>query len=93
MESELSIRRRRLRFRAWHRGTKEADYLIGGFVDSRLSSFTLSDIDWVEALLAEQDADIMAWIMGVTPCPPQYDGPLMQDMQRLDYVPDPGSYA
>ncbi|HEX6101764.1 MAG TPA: succinate dehydrogenase assembly factor 2, partial [Alphaproteobacteria bacterium] len=32
------IRRKRLRFRAWHRGTRETDLLFGGFADAHLAA-------------------------------------------------------
>jgi antitoxin CptB len=93
MSEELEIRKRRLRFRAWHRGTKEADLLIGGFIDSRLPSFTDADVQWLELLLDENDVDIMAWMTGTKPPLAAFAGGLMADMQKLDFVPQPGSYA
>jgi antitoxin CptB len=93
MSEELEIRKRRLRFRAWHRGTKEADLLIGGFVDSRLSAFCDAEVLWLELLLDENDVDIMAWMTKTKAPPPAFAGGLMPDMQTLDFVPQPGSYA
>lgn len=87
------IRLKRLRFRAWHRGTREADYMIGGFFDARHTGWTAEQLDWFEALLEEQDVDIMGWAMGSIPCPPEWDGPMMHDMRRMDFVPLPGSGA
>ncbi len=93
MTIDLEMRKRRLRFRAWHRGTKEADYMIGGFVDSRLAVLSEVDINWLELLLEEQEVDIMGWVFGSKPCPPHFQGPLMLAMQKMDYIPEPGSYA
>jgi antitoxin CptB len=93
MNDELDMRKRRLRFRAWHRGTKEADLLIGGFIDSRLADFTSEDVTWLELLLDENDVDIMAWMTGSRAPPPAFAGGLMADMRKLDSVPQPGSYA
>lgn len=80
-------RLRRLKFRAWHRGTKEADLMIGGFFDAHAASFTQEQADLFEALLEEEDVDIMAWAIGTLPCPARYEGPMMEAMRRLDYVP------
>ncbi|MCW2350134.1 succinate dehydrogenase assembly factor 2 [Sphingobium sp. B12D2B] len=80
-------RLRRLKFRAWHRGTKEADLMIGGFFDAHAASFTQAQADLFEALLEEEDVDIMAWAIGTLPCPARYEGPMMEAMRRLDYVP------
>ena len=80
-------RLRRLKFRAWHRGTKEADLMVGGFFDTHSASWTEEQADWFEALIEEEDVDIMAWAIGVLPCPSQYEGEMMQMMRKLDYVP------
>ena len=83
---DLEHRLRRLRFRAWHRGTREADLMIGGFADRYASDWTEAEMIWFEALLEEQEVDIMAWAIGTQPVPPAFDGPLMKAMQRLDYI-------
>jgi antitoxin CptB len=82
----IAARKRRLQFRASHRGTKEADMMIGGFVESRVNDFTTDDIIWLEKLLEEQDVDIMAWITASKPTPDFYNTVLMQAMQKLDYL-------
>lgn len=84
---DRDIRLKRLRFRAWHRGTKEADLLIGGFFDRFAAGWSAEEIDWFEALLEEQDVDIMAWAIGTQPVPPRWQGPLMERLRMLDYVP------
>ena len=80
-------RLKRLRFRAWHRGTKEADLLIGGFTDRYAAGWGEAEIAWFEALLDEDDVDIMAWAIGTCAPPARYEGPLMMAMRRLDYIP------
>jgi antitoxin CptB len=80
-------RLKRLRFRAWHRGTKEADLLIGGFADAHAAGWSEAEIAWFEALLEEEDVDIMAWAIGTQAPPARYDGPLMTAMRKLDYIP------
>jgi antitoxin CptB len=80
------IRLKRLRFRAWHRGTKEADLMIGGFFDMHGQSWDEGQIDWFEAFLEEQDVDIMGWAIGAQPVPERWDGPMMRTMMTIDYV-------
>jgi antitoxin CptB len=82
-------RLKRLRFRAWHRGTKEADLLIGGFYDAKHSAWDEPAMDWFEALLEEQDVDIMAWAIGTAPPPERYQGASMQDLQTINYIKHP----
>jgi antitoxin CptB len=79
-------RLKRLRFRAWHRGTREADYMIGGYFDRHHADWSDEQIDWFEALLGEEDVDIMAWALGTQAPPERYEGPMMSALRLLDYV-------
>jgi antitoxin CptB len=76
----------RAKFRAWHRGTREADYLVGGFFDHNHAQWDDDDLSWFEAMLEEQDIDIIAWALQAQPVPLNYAGPMMRSMQKLDYV-------
>jgi antitoxin CptB len=78
---------KRLRFRAWHRGTKEADLLIGGFFDAHGAGWDAAERELFEELLHEQDVDIMAWAMGTAPVPERYAGSIMAALKILNYVP------
>ncbi len=83
---DLEFRQRRLAFRAWHRGTREADLMIGGFADRHSASWGIAEIDWFEALLEEQDVDIMAWAIGKATPPERFEGDQMAAMRKLDYI-------
>jgi antitoxin CptB len=82
----LAPRLSRARFRAWHRGTREADYMIGGFFDRHHGGWSEADLGWFEALLEEDDVFILAWALGAAEVPEKFAGPLMQALQDLDYV-------
>jgi antitoxin CptB len=82
-------RLRRLKFRAWHRGTREADYMIGCFFDRHHAGWNEAEIDLFERMVEEDDVAIMAWALGTEPVPAVYAGPLMDAMIRLDYVDIP----
>jgi antitoxin CptB len=82
-------RLKRLRFRAWHRGVREADYMIGGFFDAYGEGLDESGMAWFEALLEEQDADIMAWAIGTAEPPERYRGAMMRRLQDLNYIKHP----
>jgi antitoxin CptB len=84
-----SPRLKKLQFRAWHRGTREADYMIGCFFDRFHTGWGETEITWFEALLDEDDVEIMAWALGVEPVPERFAGPQMIVMQKLDYVEIP----
>ena len=93
LRMELSLDRdsrlKRLRFRAWHRGIKEADLLIGGFFDAHAAGWGEAEIAWFERLLEEQDVDIMAWAIGAVPAPAAWDGELMRRLKRVNYIKHP----
>ena len=65
----LDARRRRLVFRATHRGTYENDLMIGGFVRANLASFGADELDALEALLELPDTDLADWLTGRQPIP------------------------
>ena len=75
-----------LRYRAWHRGTREADYMIGRFFDAHHADWDASTRQCFAALLDEPDVDIMAWAIGTQAVPDRFAGPMMQAMQQLDYL-------
>jgi antitoxin CptB len=77
---------RKLHFRAHHRGTREADALVGGFFDQRAKSWTADETAWFERLLDEQDVDILGWALGTHDPDPAFDGPMMDALKRLDYI-------
>jgi antitoxin CptB len=82
-------RLKRLKFRACHRGTREADLMIGGFFDAHAAGWSAADLDWFEALLEEQDVDIVAWGMRTAEVPDRWNGPMMASFQRLDFIASP----
>jgi antitoxin CptB len=79
-------RLRRLRFRAWHRGTREADYIMGCFFDCHYRQWGDAEVAWFEALLREEDPDVLDWIMGAQAVPERFAGAQMAALQKLDYV-------
>lgn len=87
--NDRDLRLRRLRFRAWHRGTREADFVVGGFFDRYSGGWNEDEMAWFEALIDEQDVDILAWAMGTASAPARYEGAMMDAMRRLDFVEIP----
>jgi len=78
---------KRLRWRAHHRGTKEADILIGSFFDTHVGSWTEAERSVFAAMLDEQDVDILYWATGTAEAPERYRGTVLQELQKLDYIP------
>ena len=80
---------KRFHWRAHHRGTREADFMIGGFFDSCHVNWTKEDRAWFGALLDEQDVDIMAWAIGTAEPPERFAGEMMLSLKNLDYIKHP----
>ncbi len=74
---DIAIRRRRLRYRAWHRGTREMDLVLGPFADAHVEALEGPELDRLEALLDEEDTDLLKWVMGQEPAPDSADTELL----------------
>lgn len=79
--ADLDTRRRRILFRATHRGTYENDILIGGFVRARLATFSESELDALEAVMELPDAALADWLTGRAPIPAAHDGAMLRAMR------------
>ncbi|MGN6159741.1 MAG: succinate dehydrogenase assembly factor 2 [Devosia sp.] len=75
---DLPLRRRRLRYRAWHRGTREMDLVLGPFADAHVEGYGAAELDRLEALMDEQDTDLLKWVIGQEPPPADADTPLLR---------------
>jgi antitoxin CptB len=70
---DIAIRRKRLRYRAWHRGTKEMDLVLGPFCDANIERFGTAELDRLEALMDEEDPPLLKWVMRQEEPPPHVD--------------------
>ena len=80
-EETSEIQRKRLKFRAWHRGTRETDLLFGGFADRHLAVLDEGQLDRFERLLENSDPELYAWLTGREPIPPEHDHDVMALLQ------------
>ncbi|ANU08165.1 succinate dehydrogenase assembly factor 2 [Paraurantiacibacter namhicola] len=85
-QHDLATRLARAKFRAWHRGTREADYMIGGFFDRYSATWSETELAWFEDLLDEDDVDVMAWALRTQDVPEKFAGPQLVALQKLDFV-------
>jgi len=74
-------RLKKLKFRAWRRGFREADLILGPFADTHVSTFSPAELDAFEALLEVPDQDLYAWIVEREPTPPEWDGELIRQIK------------
>ena len=77
-EDDLDIRRKRLIYRANHRGTKEMDILVGGFANAALGRLSAEELDQFERLLDVPDQDLYGMIVADAPVPPALDHTVMR---------------
>lgn len=73
----VAVRRKRLRFRAWHRGTKEMDLLMGPFADDHIAGLDDGQLAEFEALLSEPEPDVYGWITGNAAPPARLGGTIL----------------
>lgn len=73
----MDERRKKLKFRAWRRGFREIDLILGPFADQRLPQLDKNGLDAFEALLHAPDQDVYDWITEAAPAPPEFDTPTL----------------
>ena len=78
----LDNRRRRLLFRATHRGTYENDLLVGGFVQARIARFSEAELDALEDVMELPDADLADWLTGRRPIPDELDSLMLRAIRK-----------
>ncbi|NJM30740.1 MAG: succinate dehydrogenase assembly factor 2 [Rhizobiales bacterium] len=84
-QANLETARKRLTWRASHRGTRELDLVVGGFVRARATAMTVGEIAELEELLELPDDLLQAWLTKSAAVPPEQDSALLQDL--LSYRP------
>ncbi|MBY9067808.1 succinate dehydrogenase assembly factor 2 [Hyphomonas sp. WL0036] len=83
-------RRSKLKFRAWRRGFRELDLLIGSFADAHLDSLDEAGLDEFERLLDVADWEMFAWLVSREPVPANYQGPVLDQLIAFRYAPRGG---
>ena len=76
----LDERRRRLLFRSWHRGIKEVDLVLGGYADARIGAMSDAELGQFEQVLEIPTPDLLSWLMGELPVPPEHNSPVMRQV-------------
>jgi antitoxin CptB len=78
--SDLDARRRRARFRAWHRGMKEMDILLGRYADAHAETMNADTLATFEVMLEILDRDLFKWFTGEGAVPAEHDTPLFRSI-------------
>jgi antitoxin CptB len=83
------VRRKKLLFRAWHRGTREADLLLGSFAESHIVGFDDGQLDRFEALLEIEDPKLYDWIAGRASPEPAQESDVLRLLLKFRYQARP----
>ncbi|CAA0091529.1 Uncharacterised protein [Starkeya nomas] len=78
----LDARRRRILYRAWHRGTREMDLLMGRFADAYLAALSEEEVADFELLIEVEDPDLFGWINSGEPAP-EFDTPIFHRFRQF----------
>src|SRR5262247_2601130 len=80
----LDARRRKLLFRAWHRGMREMDLIMGRFADVTIEHLAADELADFELLLEVPDRELLGWIIGEFDVPPNYDTALFRRLRDFN---------
>ena len=78
-----AARLKKLSFRAWRRGFKEADIILGNFADDYLDSMSDADLDTFELLLEVPDQDLYSWIIERDPAPAEFQSEILKQLNSF----------
>ena len=81
--ADLDVRRRRNLFRAWHRGIREMDLIMGRFADAEIAAMREDDLAAFERLIEVPDRDLYLWLTGEAETPPNYDTPVFRRLKSF----------
>jgi antitoxin CptB len=97
VDSQSEVRRRRILFRSWNRGTQESDLILGSFAEKSLASLDSVQVDRLEALLDCSDPDLFDWIYGAVAPPAQHNHDVMRLLRDFcvdrQIIPQPKQQA
>jgi antitoxin CptB len=80
----LDARRSKLLFRAWHRGMREMDLIMGRFADAKIEQLAAAELTDFEHLMEVPDRELLAWITCEADVPPNYDTALFRRLRDFN---------
>jgi antitoxin CptB len=78
----LDTRRKRVLFRAWHRGMKEMDLIFGRFADREIATLSDEELQAFEDVMEQPDDEVYGWVVGRLPTPPLFDTPVFRRIRN-----------
>ena len=79
----LDTRRRAIKIRAWRRGMREMDILIGGYVDAHLAALSEADVSDLERLMDVEDQKAFSWLCGTEEPDPEHDTAVFRNIKQF----------
>ena len=79
----LDVRRRKLLFRAWRRGVRETDLIVGRFADAYIDKFDAAELDDFERLIEVPNADLYGWVSGEAAIPSDHDTEVLRQLRTF----------
>ncbi len=81
--ADLDPRRRKILFRAWHRGMREMDLIMGRFADAKIGNLSEAELDEFERLIEVLDRDLLSWVTGEAQVPGNYDSDVFRQLKAF----------
>lgn len=81
--ADLDPRRRKILFRAWHRGMREMDLIMGRFADAEIGNLSEAELDEFERLIEVLDRDLLSWVTGEAEVPENYDSDVFRRLKAF----------
>jgi antitoxin CptB len=82
-DDELAVRRRKLKFRSWHRGMREMDLIMGRFADACVDAMGPAELDDYERLMETPDPELLGWVLGDQPPPADLDSAMLRRLRAF----------
>ena len=79
----LDVRRRKLLFRAWRRGVREMDLIVGRFADVHIDTLDDNGLDDFERLIEAPNAALYAWVVGAETIPADYETAVLAKLKEF----------
>jgi antitoxin CptB len=79
----LDERRRKVLFRAWRRGVREMDLIVGRFADVHITTLDATGLDDFERLMEAPNAELYAWVVGSERAPAGYDTAVLEKLRAF----------
>jgi antitoxin CptB len=81
----LDVRRRKILFRAWRRGVREIDLIVGRFADAYIDIIDEPGLDDFERLIEVPNAELYGWVTGDQAVPASHDTAVLRQLIKFHH--------